>query len=78
FSNFILLKKTLDRLPRNGHIIVDFSDSQLVDHTVMENLHRYMEDYNLGGGHFEITGLEHHEKFSSHAMAARKKTMELV
>lgn len=78
FSNFILLKKSLDRLPRNGHIIVDFSDSQLVDHTVMENLHRYMEDYNLGGGYFEITGLEHHEKFSSHAMAARKKTKELV
>lgn len=73
FSNFILLKKSLDRLPRKSHVIVDFSEAQLVDHTVMENLHRYMEDFNHEGGVFEITGFEHHRKFSNHELSARKK-----
>jgi hypothetical protein len=78
FSNFILLKKSLDRLPRQSHVIVDFSDAQLVDHTVMENLHHYMEDFNHGGGRFEITGFEHHRKFSSHQLSARKKNAKNI
>lgn len=73
FSNYIKLKKSLDSLPRQKHIIIDFSNTTLIDHTVMENLHAYGHDYHFEGGTFEITGMEKHQKFSEHEMAARKK-----
>jgi MFS superfamily sulfate permease-like transporter len=74
FSNYIKLKKSLDSLPRQKHIIIDFSNASLIDHTVMENLHAYGHDYTFEGGSFEITGMENHKKFSEHDMAARKKS----
>ncbi len=73
FSNYIKLKKSLDALPRGKKVIIDFSNSHLVDHTVMENLHQYVSDYMHQGGIFEIQGLEHLKAFSQHDLAARKK-----
>lgn len=73
FSNYIKLKKSLDALPRGKKIILDFSNSYLVDHTVMENLHQYAHDYEHEGGQFEIQGLDHLKAFSQHELAARKK-----
>lgn len=73
FSNYIKLKKSLDALPRKAHIIVDFSNANLIDHTVMENLHQYEHDYEHEGGTFALVGLENHQKFSAHDLAVRKK-----
>lgn len=73
FSNYIKLKKSLDALPRKAHIIVDFSNANLIDHTVMENLHQYEHDYEHEGGTFALVGLENHTKFSAHDLAVRKK-----
>lgn len=73
FSNYIKLKKSLDSLPRNKTIIIDFTNANLVDHTVMENLHHYQHDYEAQGGTFEFEGLDNHKPFSSHKLAARKK-----
>ncbi|PSL03502.1 SulP family inorganic anion transporter [Cecembia rubra] len=72
FSNYILLKKSLDALPRGKHLILDFTNANLVDHTVMENLHHYQHDYEHEGGKFDMRGMEHLEKRSSHILAARK------
>lgn len=73
FSNYIKFKKSLDALPRGANIIIDFSNTTLVDHTVMENLHRYQHEYELQNGTFTCVGFTHHEPFSQHALAARKK-----
>lgn len=73
FSNYIKLKSSLDKLPRKAHIIIDFSNSYLVDHTVIENLHHYRHDYKNEGGAFDLTGLEEMKKLSRHELAARKK-----
>lgn len=73
FSNYIKLKKSLDSLPRQAHIIIDFTNANLVDHTVMENLHHYQHDYEHNGGRFSLIGLEQHRKLSSHNLAVRKK-----
>lgn len=73
FSNYIQLKKSLDILPRKKHLILDFSNANLVDHTVMENLHRYAEDYQYEGGTFELVGLEELQTYSKHNLSARKK-----
>jgi MFS superfamily sulfate permease-like transporter len=72
FSNYIKLKKSLDALPRKKTIKIDFTNANLVDHTVMENLHHYQHDYEHGGGKFTLCGLDHLKKSSEHELAARK------
>jgi MFS superfamily sulfate permease-like transporter len=72
FSNYLQLKKSLDSLPRGKKITIDFSNTALVDHTVMENLHHYQHEYKQNGGEFIISGLEKHHPVSDHPLAARK------
>lgn len=72
FSNYIKLKKSLDALPKKKTIKIDFSNANLVDHTVMENLHHYQHDYEHEGGKFRLCGLDHLRKFSEHDLASRK------
>lgn len=72
FSNYIKLKKSLDGLPRKKTIKIDFTNANLVDHTVMENLHHYQHDYEHEGGKFMLSGLDHLRKSSEHDLASRK------
>jgi MFS superfamily sulfate permease-like transporter len=72
FSNYIKLKKSLDGLPRKKTIKIDFTNANLVDHTVMENLHHYQHDYEHEGGKFTLCGLDHLKKSSEHDLASRK------
>lgn len=72
FSNYIKLKKSLDGLPRKKTIKIDFTNANLVDHTVMENLHHYQHDYEHEGGKFMLSGLDHLKKSSEHDLASRK------
>jgi MFS superfamily sulfate permease-like transporter len=72
FSNYILLKKSLDALPRGKHLTIDFANANLVDHTVMENLHQYQHDYEHEGGRFELRGMDHLEKVGKHALSSRR------
>lgn len=72
FSNYIKLKKSLDALPRKKTIKIDFTNANLVDHTVMENLHLYQHDYEHEGGKFTLCGLGHLRKSSEHDLASRK------
>lgn len=71
FSNYINLKKYLDSLPRQKHLVLDFSETVVVDHTVMKHLHQYQDDYRAQGGWLEITGLHAHRPVSRHPLAAR-------
>ncbi|MCG9912352.1 MAG: SulP family inorganic anion transporter [Flavobacteriales bacterium] len=73
FSNYIKLKKSLDSLPRGKSICIDFTNANLIDHTVMENLQHYKSDYEREGGVFIIAGLQEHSSFSNHDLAGRKK-----
>jgi MFS superfamily sulfate permease-like transporter len=72
FSNYIKLKKSLDALPREKTIRIDFSNANLVDHTVLENLHHYQHDYEHNGGHFVLCGMDHLKKNSDHHLSGRK------
>jgi MFS superfamily sulfate permease-like transporter len=73
FSNFIGLKKQLDRIPKGKTIVVNVGKTKLVDHTVMEALHAYEIDYQRSGGKFSISGLEAHRAMSEHSHASRKR-----
>jgi len=71
FSNYLGLKKYLDAVPRKEKVIIDFSKTRLVDHTVLENIQRFRTEYNQEGGSFEIRGLENHKPSSAYPTAAR-------
>jgi len=72
FTNYLNLKSKLEALPKGKKIHLDFCDSPYVDHTVMENITRFKNDYESSGGQMEILGLEHHKALSDHPLAARK------
>jgi MFS superfamily sulfate permease-like transporter len=73
FSNFIGLKSAASDLPEGQTVIFDLSDAYLVDHTVMEFIDHFLQDYIDRGGRCEISGLENHQPFSGHPLAARKR-----
>ncbi|BBL73088.1 hypothetical protein MishRS11D_01860 [Methylomagnum ishizawai] len=73
FSNFIGLKSEVAELPEGRTVVFDLSEAYLVDHTVMEFIDHYRHDYIGRGGRCEIHGLENHEPYSDHPLAARKR-----
>lgn len=73
FSNFIGLKSAVAELPDGKTVIFDLSEAYLVDHTVMEFIDHYRHDYIDRGGRCEIHGLEQHEPYSDHPLAARRR-----
>lgn len=73
FSNFIGLKSEVSALPEGKTVVFDLSEAYLVDHTVMEFIDHYRHDYVERGGRCEIRGLENHEAFSDHPLAARRR-----
>ncbi|MGH8549306.1 MAG: SulP family inorganic anion transporter [Methylococcales bacterium] len=73
FSNIISLKSLVTGLPKQKTIFFDLADSDLIDHTVMEFIHHFAEDYEHAGGTCKIIGLDHHKTYSNHHLAARRK-----
>jgi MFS superfamily sulfate permease-like transporter len=77
FSNFIALKSELGKLEKAKTVVFDLSDVYLIDHTVMDFIHDYQNDYIQQGGRCQIQGLGEHVSDSDHRLAARiaKKTV---
>ena len=73
FSNFIALKSLLADFPEKKTVYFDLTEAELIDHTVMEFIHHYAEEYTHNGGKAEILGLDQHESYSDHHLAARRK-----
>jgi MFS superfamily sulfate permease-like transporter len=71
FSNYLGFKRVLDKIPAGNHIVLDFSNVKIVDHTVMEHLHHYGEDYHRSGGDMVIRGMERLKPWSSHPLSYR-------
>lgn len=72
FFNYLGLKKELNKVPDESHLILDFSHSKLIDHTVMEHITSYARKYRDRGGVFEIIGLDLHKPSSDHPLAERR------
>jgi MFS superfamily sulfate permease-like transporter len=77
FSNWIPFKRQIEHigLVQRNNIIVDVSDTKLVDHTVMEKLHEMQGEMQEAGLRLELIGLEQHQALSAHSDAARKRGM---
>jgi MFS superfamily sulfate permease-like transporter len=73
FANFLSLKSELAAMPEGKTLIFDLSEAETIDHTVMEFIHHFCEDYERRGGATQILGLHQHVASSSHPLAARKR-----
>lgn len=73
FTNFLGIKRKLEAIPPSFKVIIDFSETKLVDHSVMENISHFKHDYEFTGGTVDIIGLNDHEPVSEHKLAARKR-----
>lgn len=75
FSNWILFRRKLVQLGmgEGKNVIVDLSETKLVDHSVMEKLHELQGDFDNAGVTLELRGLEGHKQLSGHELAARKR-----
>jgi len=58
FPSFIGVRGTLDKLPVGKTVVLDFSEVNFVDHTVVERLEDFENEYERDGGHIERRGLE--------------------
>ena len=71
FTNYLGLRKKLDKLPLGKRVVFDFSRAGFIDHTVRERLHDFQGEYAAkGGGSVTMRGLERHRPTSSHELAA--------
>jgi MFS superfamily sulfate permease-like transporter len=72
FSNWIALRKKLDRQKKHPLVVLDLSGTYLVDHTVMDKLHEMEKEFKEAGSRLIISGLEHHFLHSDHPAAVRQ------
>ena len=73
FSTWIGLKKTLESLMKESNVVLDLSETFLVDHTVMTKLQEMQTVFQEKGSTLVIAGLDQHQRLSNHPAAARKK-----
>lgn len=75
FSNWISFRRQLEYLGlvQRQNVIVDLSQTVLVDHSVMDKLHELERDFAQEGVTLSITGLERHQPVAEHELASRKR-----
>lgn len=80
FSNWIPFRRQIVNagLIQHKNVIVDLSDTRLVDHTVMEKLHELERDFEQVGLKLEVAGLDDHRPLSEHPHSARKRHKRLA
>jgi MFS superfamily sulfate permease-like transporter len=78
FSNLIGFKKVLAKFEPKKEVVLDFSQATLVDHTFMEFLEHFEEQYVEKGGAVTVTGFDRFQPFSAHPLAGRKAKKEKV
>ncbi len=74
FSTWIALKKTLEGFASKPHVVLDLSDTFLVDHTTMAKLNEMEKEFQERQSRLEIIGLDNHQPLSHHPEAGRKKS----
>jgi MFS superfamily sulfate permease-like transporter len=75
FSNWLGIKKQIEKLDKTQKMTLDLSNCNLVDHTVMDNLLHAQADFENQGGELILLGLKelHPTSKSNHELSTRKK-----
>ena len=74
FSNWILFRHQIEQigLIQKRNLVVDVSNTKLVDHSVMEKLEEMERDFEQEGLRFEVRGLDAMQPLADNPHAARK------
>ncbi|MCX7423282.1 MAG: SulP family inorganic anion transporter [Planctomycetia bacterium] len=77
FSNWIPFRRQLVEigLEQKNNLIIDLSDTKLVDSSVMEKLHEMQRDFEQEGLTLTVAGLEMHRQLSEHEFSTRKRSL---
>ncbi|WP_164104174.1 SulP family inorganic anion transporter [Candidatus Laterigemmans baculatus] len=80
FSNWIALRRQIEQmgLLQQKDVVLDLSDTKLVDHSVMDKLHEMRSDFQQQGLLLTIAGLDAHQPLASHEHAARRRGLARV
>ena len=80
FSNWIPFKRQLEDigLVQRNNLVIDLSDTKLVDSSVMEKLHEMQRDFEQEGLSLTIIGLDMHRQLSLHEFATRKRSLKAL
>ena len=75
FSNWLGIKKHIDKFALSSQLQLDLTQCNVVDHTVMDNIIHLSNDFENAGGKLEVTGLElmSPTSKSNHALSTRKR-----
>lgn len=76
FSNLMGFKNTFNQLKTGKKVELDFSKAKLVDHSFMEYLKHFEEEYTHTGGTVIVKGFDRFQPFSNHPLAGRKVSKE--
>jgi MFS superfamily sulfate permease-like transporter len=72
FSNYLSFKKCFDQILPAKKVVFNFAEAKIIDHTLLEHLHHFEEDYHRTGGHVVMQGMGKHKAHSEHPLATRK------
>jgi MFS superfamily sulfate permease-like transporter len=72
FTNFLSFKKKFDAIPKTASVELDMSGAVMIDHTFMEHIHEFENDFGYEGGHITVKGMENLTPYSNHPLSARK------
>lgn len=74
FTNWLPIRKRIVNLglSQGKNVLVDLSETRLVDHTVMENLHGLQRDFAREGLTLDVTGFDTLRPIGNHEHSARK------
>jgi MFS superfamily sulfate permease-like transporter len=73
FANWLGVKSAIAKASEaRNEVVVDLSETRLVDHSTMEKLHQLEMEFKENGKKLTLIGLEGHRPLSSHPLAARK------
>jgi MFS superfamily sulfate permease-like transporter len=80
FSNWIPFRRQIEQvgLVQRRNLIIDVSNAQLVDHSVMEKLEEMQRDFEQEGLTFEVRGLDTLQPLSADSHAARKRGLAKI
>lgn len=79
FSNWIPFRNQIERIRRERkNLVVDLSNTRLVDHTVMSKLSALQREFEADGLKMTIVGLDNHQPLSTDLHAARKRNSVLA
>lgn len=73
FSNYISLKSEIEKHRDLGHLVIDFTDVNIIDHTFRTHLHELQKEWEKEGKKIVFENGDHLIPVSDHPLATRIK-----